>query len=97
MQVICLNDGKNLGRVCDISFLYPENCIKGFTVTGGRGLKFMRDEQFVPWDSISKIGEDVILIKNEKKGGCPPRGQGKPREICPPCPPFGRRDGEDCE
>ena len=98
-----MNDGKNLGRVCDMSFCYPENSVKGFTVTGGRGLRFMREEQFVPWNQIVKIGEDVILVKREAKGGgheCPP--------PCPPgrfCPPhnngggFGssRRDTEDYE
>lgn len=104
LQVICVSDGKNLGRVCDITFLYPENCIKGFTVSGGAGFKFMRDEQFIPWESISKIGEDVILVKTEKKNkDCPPAkkecppGPCKPHGQCPPGPSFSRRDAEDYE
>ena len=92
LQVICINDGKNLGRVCDVLFLYPENKIKGFSVTGGRGFRIAREEQFVPWGQIIKIGRDVVLIKREEKpkGSCPP-----------PCPPlFGRtdcRDDGECE
>ncbi len=93
LQVVSLNDGKNLGRVCDVLIIYPENCVKGFYVTGGRGFKFMRDEQFVPWGDIAKLGEDVILIKSAgtrpQKGACPPPPPPRRRDV--------RRDNEDYE
>ena len=92
LQVISLTDGKNLGRVIDMSFFYPENKVKGFTVTGGSCFKFMREEQFIPVSQIVKIGEDVILVKLEEKGKpCPPE-----KPSCPPnpfCPPPKRSDG----
>lgn len=94
LQVISLTDGKNLGRVCDAVIIYPENSVKGFCVTGGRSW-FARAEEFVPWNRIVKIGEDVILIKRDGKGERP---DCKPQ---PPCPPRGgcrpRRDTEDYE
>lgn len=62
LQVVCLGDGKNLGRVCDVLFYYPENKIKGFMVTGGK-FPFGREEQFVPVCDVAKVGEDVLLVK----------------------------------
>lgn len=91
LDVVCLNDGKNLGRVCDLVFLYPENRVKGFFVTGGKGFRFSRQEEFIPITSVTKIGEDVILVKREeKKEKCPPRHE---RNCCPP--PFVRDGGDD--
>ena len=91
LDVVCLNDGKNLGRVCDLVFLYPENRVKGFFVTGGKGFRFARQEEFIPITSVTKIGEDVILVKREeKKEKCPPRRE---RNCCPP--PFARDGGDD--
>ena len=99
LQVIDLNDGKNLGRVCDITFFYPENRIKGFTVTGGRGWRLFREEVFIPLQRIAKIGADVIFVRGEVKGegGGPPPKPGHPH--CPPEPPYGgrRRDFDDME
>lgn len=99
LDVVCLNDGKNLGRVCDLIFLYPENRIKGFNVTGGKGFRFMRQEEFIPISSVTKIGEDVILVRREeKREKCPPR---RDKGACPP--QFGqnfgdgRRDTEEYE
>ena len=95
LQVVCLNDGKNLGRVRDALFFYPENRIKGFTVTGGKGFAFMREEQFIPWGQIVKIGEDVVLVRREdKKRDCPP-DRPPDRPPCPEafCPPPRRGDG----
>lgn len=99
LQVICLNDGKNLGRVCDATIIYPENRIKGFTVTGGKGFKFMREEQFIPWEQIVKIGEDALLVRREEKGKkCPPQGVPcPPNPFCPPPDTHGRRGAEDYE
>ena len=99
LDVVCLNDGKNLGRVCDLIFLYPENRIKGFTVTGGKGFRFVRQEEFIPITAVTKIGEDVILVRREeKRDKCPPRRE---KNCCPP--PFvgecgdGRRDTGEYE
>ena len=41
-DVINLTDGKNLGKVCDITFSYPENNVLGITVTGCKGFRFSK-------------------------------------------------------
>ncbi len=96
-DVINLTDGKNLGRVCDITFTFPENNVCGFTVTGCKGFRFSKQEMFIPISAVTKIGEDAVLVKLGKEGEpehkpphhseCPP--QNFPPD-CPPnnCPPW---------
>ncbi len=79
-EVINLTDGKHLGKVCDLSFTFPENNVLGFYVTGCKGFRFSRQEQFIPVKCVTKIGEDAILVKID--GGKPPK---------PDCPPNDRR------
>ncbi|MDE6442291.1 MAG: PRC-barrel domain-containing protein [Clostridia bacterium] len=89
-EVINLNDGKNMGKVCDVSVTFPENAFIGITVTGGKGFRLTRGDMFLPVSNIVKIGEDTILVKcggkepppppcPPHKGNCPP-----PRGNCPP-------------
>lgn len=86
-DVININDGKNLGRVCDLSFTFPESEVLGFTVTGCKGFKFTKQEVFLPMKSIVKIGEDAVLVKLEG-GGKPPEKHPPKKDKCPqPCPP----------
>lgn len=86
-DVINLLDGKHLGKVCDISFSFPENHVLGFTVTGCKGFRFSRQEIFLPISCVVKIGEDAILVKFGKEE--PPKPPKKPDcpPPCPPCPP----------
>ena len=91
-DVINISDGKNLGKVCDISLSFPECNWLGMTVTGSKGFKFMnKREQFIPVNYIVRIGEDTILVKTEsKEPPAPPPNNGKcPPPPCPPnpCPP----------
>ena len=85
-DVINVSDGKNLGKVCDISVSFPECNWLGITVTGCKGFRLTnRAEMFIPVNLITRIGEDAILVKaEEKKPPCPP-----PKDKCPPppCPP----------
>ncbi len=101
-DVINLLDGKHLGKVCDISFSFPENNVLGFTVTGSKGFKFSKQEIFLPVKCIVKIGEDAILVKfgkeekpekPSKKPDCPPPCP----PPCPPCPPYDRRSYDEYE
>ena len=88
MDVVSVTDGKNLGKVCDISFFFPENKLKGLTVTGCKGFRFTRSDLFIPITDVVRIGEDVILVKQKSKQpkpDCPPKPDGCP----PPCPPYG--------
>ncbi|MCM1438198.1 MAG: PRC-barrel domain-containing protein [Roseburia sp.] len=95
MDVVSVSDGKNLGRVCDIAFFFPEGRLKGFFVTGSKGFKFTKSDLFIPAADVVKIGEDVVLVKIGQ--GKPPKGDNCPPPRpphCPPppCPPNGRPD-----
>ena len=64
-EVINLCDGCKLGYVGDLEICLPEGTVKAIIVFGpcrffglfGRG-----EEYYVPWDSIQRIGDDIILI-----------------------------------
>ena len=105
MDVVSVSDGKNLGKVCDTAFFYPEGRIKGFYVTGSRGFHFLKSDFFISFKQIVKIGEDVILVNTGEKP-LPPSGGGLPCPPngvlpCPPpkpnCPPDPRRSFDDYE
>lgn len=90
-DVICLSDGVNLGRICDVVILIPENKVKGYFVTGCKGFRFNKQPLFIPVANIKKIGEDVILTDFCKKSPAPPEKDCRPqppKEDCrPQCPP----------
>ncbi len=97
-EVISITDGKHLGKVCDITFTFPEGKVTGFTVTGCKGFKFTKQEVFLPIKSIVKIGEDAVLVNGETPP--PPPPPFKPN--CPPppptvCPPQSRRSFDEYE
>ncbi len=93
-DVINLLDGKNLGKICDLTFNFPEGCITGFSASGGRGFRFNKQTIFLPIKSVVKIGEDAVLVKyGKEKEDCPPpkHTANKPPNNCPPNrpqPPF---------
>ncbi|MDE6667117.1 MAG: PRC-barrel domain-containing protein [Clostridia bacterium] len=88
-DVINIHDGKNMGKVCDLSFTFPENNVLGFTVTGCKGFKFSKQEVFIPIKQVIKIGKDAVLVKlGEDKPDRPPKPPKPPKPNCPPpCPP----------
>lgn len=94
-EVINVSDGRHLGKVCDLSFTFPEGKVIGFSVTGCKGFKFTKQEIFLPLKCIVKIGEDAVLVSftenppppppNKGQSYCPPPNKGQP--YCPPSPP----------
>ena len=99
-DVINVIDGKHMGRVCDISFTFPENRVHGFTVTGCRGFRWSKQDVFLPIKCVVKIGQDAILVKFGREEGeqppppppPPPNGPCNPNPCnpmrnCPPPPP----------
>ncbi len=60
-EVINTQDGRKLGRVCDIALCYPENRWIGIVVPNGRSFT-KRNDLFIDLKNIVKIGEDVILV-----------------------------------
>ena len=95
MEAVNLADGKQLGKICDVVFTFPEGRVQGIVAPGGRGLRWGKADLFIDLKSVTKIGVDVILVeirsappKQEKKGqkwGTPP-----PPAPPPPEPPFYR-------
>ncbi len=83
MEVVSVSDGRNLGKVFDMEFTYPGGQIKGFFVTGCKGFKLTKSDEFIPLCNVVKIGEDVILVKTKEDK--PP--QQRPDKDCMPCPP----------
>lgn len=89
-EVINTQDGRKLGRVCDIVLCYPENRWLGIVAPNGRVFGLKKHGLFIELKNIVKIGEDVILVnvglprkQGGKRGGsstCPPQN-------CPPPPP----------
>ena len=65
-EVVNTQDGRRLGRVCDVVLCYPENRWIGLVVPSGRGFGKKQD-LFLELKHIVKIGEDVILVNI----GCP--------------------------
>lgn len=76
-EVVNTQDGRKLGKVCDIALCYPENRWLGIVVPGGKGWGRKKNELFIDLKQIVKIGEDVILVniglprrqENGKHGG----------------------------
>ena len=60
-EVVNTQDGRRLGRVCDVVLCYPENRWIGLVVPSGRGFG-KKQELFLELKHIVKIGEDVILV-----------------------------------
>jgi len=64
-EVINLSDGARYGFVSDLEINIEEGKITTMIVPGpGRVLGvFGRDQEYrIPWDKISKIGDDIILV-----------------------------------
>ena len=64
-EVINVGTGCRMGYVCDAEFQWPEGRIRTLIVPGKAkwfGLLGREDDYILPWECISRIGEDVILV-----------------------------------
>lgn len=98
-EAINVSDGKRLGKPCDLVFSYPDGCLLGILVPGGRGIRWGKDELFVELKNVVKIGEDVILIKLASGNKCESEEEKCERSNCPPfdLKSHDRRDFNDCK
>ena len=81
-EVINVLSGKLLGNICDVAFDLKRNCIIGFVVPGSKSIfNFFGSKQniFIPFESICKIGEDVILV--EVVESCPRKKNKQPVRV----------------
>ena len=64
-EVICVSDGRRLGFVSDVCVELPCGRVVSITVPGPCkffGLGSRREDYMIPWDSIRRIGPDIILV-----------------------------------
>ncbi|MCL1944474.1 MAG: YlmC/YmxH family sporulation protein [Firmicutes bacterium] len=63
-EVINSIDGKRFGRIIDIVFGTRDGKILGLVVPPVRKNIIFRNNEpiFLPWESVEKIGEDIILV-----------------------------------
>ena len=65
-EVINVLSGKLLGNITDVIIDLHKNCVMGFVVPGCKSffnILGKREQLFVPFSNICKIGEDVILVE----------------------------------
>ena len=67
-EIINLNSGQRLGFIYDVEVSLPEGQVRALIVPGPArffGL-FGRDEDLlIPWEKITKIGADIVLVDME--------------------------------
>lgn len=62
-SVINVLDGRDLGKICDLIFTYPEGKIKAIIVPGKRNAFFKTNELIIDLRCIEKIGNDAVLVR----------------------------------
>lgn len=95
-EVVNVKDGKRLGKAIDIVFCCPEGKITGITVPGGKSCFFNKGEMFIDWRSITKIGEDTVLVEIAPIPK-PVKNGRRIAETPPPPPQQGRRSYDEYE
>lgn len=63
--VVNLSDGRKLGRIIDLVYDEVTAKVLGLVVPSGRSFMFFRarEDIFIPYHCICKIGEDTILVE----------------------------------
>jgi len=77
-EVICVGSGTRLGFVTDILIEIPEGNVCSLVVPAqsrGMGGLLQREDYIIPWNSIRKIGPDIILVETKPEQCRCPRGQ----------------------
>ncbi len=63
-MVVNLTDGRKLGHIIDLIFEQSTAKIMGIVVPGSKGSLFKgREDLFIPYHCICKIGFDTILVE----------------------------------
>ncbi len=81
-DVISLEDGQSLGRVCDAEIEICDQRVCALVIFGRLrcfGLLGREDDIIIKWEDIELIGEDTILVK--KACGTSQRRPKKKRRI----------------
>lgn len=82
-EVINVSDGARYGFVNDVLVDTLTGKLVAIVVPGPYriwGLFCKNEDMVIPWESIKRIGEDIILV--EHVGNCPYHHEGKNRPAC---------------
>ena len=74
-DVIQFKTGENLGRVDDIRFDEVTSRLQSIILYGRQhlfGLLGREEDRYIPWSSVRRFGEDIILVEQEPQSR-PPR------------------------
>ncbi|WP_035290778.1 YlmC/YmxH family sporulation protein [Clostridium sp. KNHs214] len=67
MEVIDIDSGAKLGFIKDFKIDTSEYKVVSIILPGEKGVWFSKNEDLeIPWEYISKIGVDVILVQSPK-------------------------------
>lgn len=69
-EVINVLDGTRLGFVSDVEINLNDGRIEGIVIPGQSklfGIFGKESEYIIPWDSIIKVGEDIILVEMDER------------------------------
>lgn len=75
-DVVNVTTGQNLGKVDDISFEPETASITGVILYGRLklfGLLGREEDLYIPWGSVRRFGEDIILVEQEPRPLSPHR------------------------
>ena len=65
-KIVSITSGRNLGSIMDVN-IREDGTIESLIIEQGRSLFSLNRDGDIPvfWGDISKIGEDVILLKKD--------------------------------
>lgn len=62
-SVVNIMDGKDLGRITDMVFSFPDGKVTGIIVPGRKNAFFGGGELIIATKCIERIGDDAILVR----------------------------------
>ena len=62
-EVVNVLNGKRLGRIVDLIISSRSCRVLGLVVPGRKEFFKTKDDIFIPWKNIQRIGDDVILVQ----------------------------------
>ncbi len=69
-EVINISDGRRLGFVNDVEICIEDGSIEALILLGGGkifGILGRENEFLIPWEKVSKVGEDIILVDLDER------------------------------
>lgn len=75
-EVVSVSDGSRFGFVGDMEVDMDSGKVMALVVPGRRrlfGLLGREDDRYIPWTSVRRFGEDIILVEEEPRQRLPRR------------------------